>query len=952
MAIAAENGCDGGGGGALDDRGRLKGTMPKKGGRGSRGRGSVLDRVTSGGAPIQFGFNGRRGGRGARRTPARGFDFGGGLERERQGSHGGGDRDHGSGPGGPPAWQGGQGGPPTQQQPPRPASKLLGKMSGLREAVAARGAEKEEERKCEEEKAKKKEKENLKKATAALIAAETSEDPSELRAAAKRAEPFKEHSSGVKAARKRADRIEDVERLMSKAQTAADRSNKQDIISLGNTLKHLKKALDCCDEFQRLGNEEELRSQQTLAESRRTMLEEQADRERSAAAGLKAVAESEDIEKITTAVTAAVVFDSLSKETAAMQSRIKRLEQLRRSMDLCDARQLDAIRHPHERVERLNAALAGVAEFKKASGSEGPRLREQLAAAKKLAQARKEKPPPPLPQTHTLPSAEKQPAGAAAAAAAAQEEKQLPTVVVPPPKEAVAAAPSGGGSAAAPKASPRTIPHANGIKSQPKTASLRIHKEQMSLTLPMLGGDYAAHRSAKESTALSRKRKEVLLSRQVHLFRVDGYYTSAQEQDYKVADPRPSREYMDRNLAGKEYRSVGFTHSKEASGIRHRTLFVDKLVAPSNPDDVAECFELLGRVHEAQVWTVPPLMDQPARCFAMVSITTTAAAVAAFATDVLATVGNRVQASGPTADEEAKHDVAQLAADSADAEAAAGGWVSSVISTPGPNAVHLSNMAIHAGSAVVVLEDSDRKLIETAQKELQDAQSLLSSIDASVSMSSSSTGVRNQEEDLPAGSPTASASPKASPRPLEETQVDARVARFKVAIKAEGNEAVFATPSYFTPDADGEKEPAVAAPAEKEQPVAAAAVDPAPRVSPPDEPPKAAEGTEPATAVDIDVEATITGELKRTVSVKKLKKRLPAVKLPEMRTDHRPALLAKMLSEHFTARCQHRFEPVSAVLEQGFWHLDFADSRERDVAFDSVNGTLFRVSSRSVPTTT
>jgi hypothetical protein len=964
-----------------------------------------MDRVSFGkGPPIQFGL----GGRGSRsRAPVRGFDFGGGLERERSMDQARGPpRDPGGGPsgGGPgpaAAWQGGA--PPAsmqQQQPPRP-SKLLGKMSGLRQAVAAQASEKQEAAAKEEEKQKRKDRKALEKATAALAAAEASEDPSELRAAAKLAEPFSEHRSGVRAARKRYRRLEAVEELMLKAQKAADQSHKQGIEALGGTIKALNEALEACGEFKRLGNKEELRSQLALAESRRTILEEQAEREKSAAKGLQKVAESEDVDRLNAAVTAAVVFDSLSKQTAAVQSRIKRLEQAQRAVELCDPPLLEPLR-PYERIERLNAALAVVGDFR-SFRDQKPKLREQLAAAEKLHDPkddpRRQQAPPPLPAETEI--------GKTLAAAAAAGPK-TPTVQVgsdaagaspgPSTQHAAATAPAAAAAATAgPKAptpSPRTIPHSNVIKPQPKTASIRIHKEQMSLALPMLGGDYAAHRSAKDSTALSRKRKDVLLGRQVHLFRVDGYYTSGQEQDCKLCDPRPSREYMGRHLADKEYRSVGFAHSKEVSNIRHRTVFVDKLVAPTDPDHVAECFALLGRVHEARVWTVPPLMDQPSRCFAMVNITTTAAAVTAFANDVQASIGS--QGAQTATDEEKAAEAlkdsvrggADAPMDAAADAGAAGGWTSSMVTTPTANAVRLGSMAIRAGSAVVVSEDSDHKLTESAQKELRDAQSLLSSIDASVLMSSSSSslsvvtdGAGGEGEGGSDGaspkclhSPASPASSPLSKLVAKETQIDTRVARFRLAIAANSHSAVFATPSYFTKDdSDNNNEPEEL---QKEKaPTAAAEVKPEPsntkaqqlkangRGKPHTTPTKRTAADAELTG-EIDLATTKAGSdpdgqqqqqqlpapvdpdelaspLKRTRSVKKLKKRVSALKTTIRSSGVSTSNLTKMLCDHFALRCQHRFEPVSATLEQGAWYVEFADRRERDQAFERVNGSIF-----------
>ena len=896
-------------------------------GRGDERRpaaGGVMDRVS-------FGLGGPASRRA--RPPVRGFDFGRGLERERM-AHGpprgaserdlragGSQRDlragpTGGGPGG--AWHE-RGGPPppSMQLPPRPKpGKLLGKMSGLRQAVAAQVSEKQEAAAKEDERQKRKEKEALEKATKALAAAETSEDPSKLRSAALLAEPFPQHASAARAAKKRARRVEAVESLMAKAQKAADHSHKQDIETLTGTINALKAALAACGEFKRLGNEEELRSQLALAESRRSILEEHAAREKTAAKGLDDMADNEDIDDLNAAVAAAVVFESLSKQTAVVQSRIKRLEQAQHAVAQCRPQLLESLSHPQERIDRLNVALDAIGEFKTLCTQE-PRLRDQLARAQKqdpsvlvpADEQRKNQSPPPLP---AVPKS-----GKAAPVA------HVDSVPVPAP-------------------SPRTIPHEKGTKLQPKTALIRVHKEQMSLVLPMFGGDYLAHRSAKESTALSRKRKEALQSHQVHLFRVDGFFTSGQEQDFKLCDPRPSREYIGRNLADKQYRPVGFSHNKETSGIRYRTVFVDKLVAPTNPDHVAECFDKIGRVHEVQVWTVPPLMDQPARCFAVVSVATTAAAVTAFINDVGASI--RSQSGHTTTAEEKVTEVltggeggVDMDVDTA-TDLAGSGWTSSIVSRPTANAVRLASMAIRAGSAVVVAEDNDRKLIECAQKELRDAQSLLSSIDASVSMSSSSA-VRSQtfDSDVAADSTSADSSACAAVSPastslstaaVEQTQIDARVARFKNAISEYSNEAVFATPSYFSlPEVDEvEADPE---PTEFK-------VEPDANSTVPDEAKKAVavpsassvEGhastpLKPAAVGDRSPASgdpsQLTSPLQRTRSVKKLKKRVPAVKTIVRFSGVSSVLISKMLCEHFAGRCQHRFEPASAELEQGIW---------------------------------
>ena len=93
---------------------------------------------------------------------------------------------------------------------------------------------------------------------------------------------------------------------MAKAQEAAAHSHKQDVETLAGTITALNEALAACGEFKRLGNEEELRSQLTLAESRRSILEEQALREQKAARGLDDVAENEDVDALNAAVAAAV----------------------------------------------------------------------------------------------------------------------------------------------------------------------------------------------------------------------------------------------------------------------------------------------------------------------------------------------------------------------------------------------------------------------------------------------------------------------------------------------------------------------------------------------------------------------------------------------------------------------------------------------------------------------
>jgi hypothetical protein len=802
-----------------------------------------------------------------------------------------------------------------QQQPPRPKpSKLLGKMSGLRQAVAAQASEKQEAAAKADELQRRKEKEALEKATKALAAANASEDPSELRSAAKLAEPFAQHSSAARAAKKRARRLEAVENLMAKAQEAADRSHKQDMNALAGTISALKDALAACGEFRRLGNEEQLRSQLSLAETRCLILEEQAVREKSAAKGLEDVSENEDVDALNAAVAAAVVFESLSKQTAVVQDRIKRIERAQQAVAHCEPQLLESLRHPQERIDRLKVALDAIAEFKTLCPQES-RLRDQLARAQKqdlpapkpVDEQRKKHPPPPLP-------------------------------AVPRPKSEKAApvARRDSDSAQAPTPSPRTVPHENGIKQQPKTASIRIHKDQMSLVLPMLGGDYLAHRSAKESSALSRKRKELLLSRQVHLFRVDGFFTSGQEQEHKLCDPRPSREYIGRNLADKQYRQVGFSHSKETSDIRNRTVFVDKLVAPTNPDHVAECFEKLGRVHETQVWTVPPLMDQPARCFAEVSVATTAAAVASFISDVDASISSQ---SGQTTTAEEKATEALKGGepgtdmDIDPATAAAGsGWTSSIVCRPTANAVRLASMAIRAGSAVEVSEDSDRKLIERAQKELRDAQSLLSSIDASVSMSSSSAA-RSQTRDGDVTIDSVDSSPSATTAPIstslssgavEETPIDARVARFKNAISEHSNEAVFATPSYFSSlEADEVKPNAEPFDVKVEPTKSATADEPTTAASSVPKPPVDVHVVTPSKPAAGGERSPATGELtsplQRTRSVKKLKQRVPAVKTMMRPSGVGSALISKMLCEHFAGRCQHRFEPACAELEHGVW---------------------------------
>eukprot|EP01044_Picomonas_judraskeda_P001999 COSAG03_NODE_131_length_11966_cov_5.210163_12_plen_894_part_00 len=877
----------------------------------------VMDRVS-------FGLGGPASRRG--RPPVRGFDFGRGLERERMahgpprgGSErdlraGGSERDLRAGPTGGGA--GGPGGawhergappPPSMQLPPRPKpGKLLGKMSGLRQAVAAQVSEKQEAAAKEDERQKRKEKEALEKATKALAAAEASEDPSRLRSAAKLAEPFPQHASAARAAKNRARRLEAVESLMVKAHDAADHSHKQDIDTLAGTIKALKAALAACGEFKRLGNEDELRSQLALAESRRSILEEHAVREKNAAKGLADMADNEDVDALNAAVAAAVVFESLSKQTAVVQSRIKRLEQAQHAVVQCQPQLLESLSHPQERIDRLKVALDAIGEFKTLCTQE-PRLRDQLACAQKQ-------------DSSVLKSVDE------------QRKKQAPPPLPAAPKSGKAASVAHVDSAALPAPSPRTIPHESGTKLQPKTALLRIHKEQMSLVLPMFGGDYLAHRSAKESTALSRKRKEALQSHQVHLFRVDGFFTSGQEQDSKLCDPRPSREYIGRNLANKQYRPVGFSHSKETSGIRHRTVFVDKLVAPTNPNHVAACFEKIGRVHEVQVWTVPPLMDQPARCFAVVSVATTAAAVAAFINDVDASI--RSQSGHTTTAEEKATEALKGGEGGADmdidtaTDPAGSGWTSSMVSRPTANAVRLASMAIRAGSAVVVAEDSDRKLIACAQKELRDAQSLLSSIDASVSMSSSSARSQNFDSDVTADSVSADSSACADTSPastslpraaVEQTQIDARVARFKNAISEHSNEAVFATPSYFSiPEADE-----VAANPEPSEIKAAPNADSAV----PDEAKKEAaaapaapvEGHASTPSKPAPGDPSQLASPQRTRSVKKLKKRVPAVKTTVRFSGVSSVLISKMLCEHFAGRCQHRFEPASAELEQGMW---------------------------------
>jgi hypothetical protein len=94
-----------------------------------------------------------------------------------------------------------------------------------------------------------------------------------------------------------------------------------------------------------------------------------------------------------------------------------------------------------------------------------------------------------------------------------------------------------------------------------------------------------------------------------------------------------------------------------------------------------------------------------------------------------------------------------------------------------------------------------------------------------------------------------------------------------------------------------------------------------------------AAGSVPKTPVDVHVatpskpvggeQSPAPGELasplQRTRSVKKLKKRVPAVKTIMRPSGVGSALISKMLCEHFAGRCQHRFEPASAELEQGIW---------------------------------
>ena len=105
-------------------------------------------------------------------------------------------------------------------------------------------------------------------------------------------------------------------------------------------------------------------------------------REKNAAKGLADMADNEDVDALNAAVAAAVVFESLSKQTAVVQSRIKRLEQAQHAVVQCQPQLLESLSHPHERIDRLKVALDAIGEFKTLCTQE-PRLRDQLARAQK-----------------------------------------------------------------------------------------------------------------------------------------------------------------------------------------------------------------------------------------------------------------------------------------------------------------------------------------------------------------------------------------------------------------------------------------------------------------------------------------------------------------------------------------------------------------------------------------
>ena len=349
---------------------------------------------------------------------------------------------------------------------------------------------------------------------------------------------------------------------------------------------------------------------------------------KAAAAGLKAAAISEDPEEMHAAVTAAVVFEMLSKETAALQSRVARLEQVAQLIDRAQPDALVALRRPSERIECIQAALRVCGEFTRFEGRKAA-LREQLANADAEGRETAE------PRTGRDPRRGAAPRPAAVVPSSGGPGRGRGRTADLSPADAPAAVPSRPDPSKArtnvelarkDTAPPATEQHGGGLectdtfrgKPQPKTVAVRIHKDVVPLTLPMLGGDYVASRSAKESSALSRKRKELLKERQIKPFRVDGYYTSAPEEGVIVSDPRRQHSA---DLGTMQYRPVHFQHDGDVSDLRLRTVFVDRMVSPTSRDDVRECFSALGRVHKARVWAVPQLMDQPPRCFALVTVT-------------------------------------------------------------------------------------------------------------------------------------------------------------------------------------------------------------------------------------------------------------------------------------------------------------------------------------------
>ena len=895
-----------------------------------------------GGRGISFSVGGRgRGGRNrGHSSPRGGFDFRVGLEMERvangssfvQGAR-------------PPAQEGHlrRGAASTRPTPP---SKLMSKMSGLRATISMQRDEKQEAASKEEAKQKEQLKRKETRATDALAAVQGSEDPRALRSAATLGESFSALRSEASAARARAQHLDDVDGMVQAARAAAENVETASADGLESTLAALRSALVACRDFKRFnGQASELKKQLQTAEERRTHLQDQARRMKAAAAGLKAAAISEDPEEMHAAVTAAVVFEMLSKETAALQSRVARLEQVAQLIDRAQPDALVALRRPSERIECIQAALRVCGEFTRFEGRKAA-LREQLANADAEGRETAE------PRTGRDPRRGAAPRPAAVVPSSGGPGRGRGRTADLSPADAPAAVPSRPDPSKArtnvelarkDTAPPATEQHGGGLectdtfrgKPQPKTVAVRIHKDVVPLTLPMLGGDYVASRSAKESSALSRKRKELLKERQIKPFRVDGYYTSAPEEGVIVSDPRRQHSA---DLGTMQYRPVHFQHDGDVSDLRLRTVFVDRMVSPTSRDDVRECFSALGRVHKARVWAVPQLMDQPPRCFALVTVTTTAAAMGLFIAEVLASVATNGKEKG---DGEVSH---------------------TEEARPGTHALRLSCRAIRAGSSVVIKEDEDGVLVEAAQKELNDAQNLLSSIDASVASAPASPSDRTATvlPTLPNHAEDGSRISLGTVSPGQ--QIDERVARFKHAVSKAGNESVFAMPSYFvlrddnadartngTMETDEASRSLSMVPPVIGMPADASPIDAARELAPAEPVPAPGPKSERTHRLaGVHTELREQGAVDTSVDERQRKLRKPwaTKKIPAIRTSIRSSglnhtVLSTSLAEHFATRCSHRIVPTATTLDNGLWYLGFADEAARDQAFDLVNGSIF-----------